>query len=290
MSANTTDTGNGWQDWAGVDGYSGFKVADPEGEGRVTMRQVLTSTFAVPTTFVFADRETIVTYRQRLEKMDRSAPEAEAMLNEACTHSAEQLYTDLASVPRFMLWFEPRYGRHTLAAILHDNLIRREPNDGPLKSDTLSDSFFRDMMGVAGMPLFKRWLMWAAVASRTRWAAGGLRRVSLLLWALTALIGLGATAIAIAGAFASLAGGLDHPGLALLVAVVLPFPSGLLWGRQYGASLVSAAAGLWLVPAAVFVLIGLGVYHLSEAAAHRISPRRPRPTDVLLPEAQPFSP
>lgn len=33
------------------------------------------------------------------------------MLDEARTHTAEQLYTDLASVPQFMLWFEPRYGR-----------------------------------------------------------------------------------------------------------------------------------------------------------------------------------
>lgn len=173
---------------------------------------------------MFADRETIESYRQRLGKAGRSPAEADAMLDEARTHTAEQLYTDLVSVPQFMLWFEPRYGRHTPAAILHDNLIRPKPNDGPLKSDTLSDSFFRDVMG-----------------------------------------------------------GLDHPGLALLVAAVLPFPSGLLWGRQYGASLVSAAAGLWLVPAAVFVLIGLGVYRLSEALADRISPRRSRPTEVLLP-------
>lgn len=283
MSALTTDSVDGWQDWAGVNGYSGFKVADSE--GRVTMRQVLESNFAVPTTFAFVDRETIESYRQRLEKAGHAADKARAMLDEARSHSADQLYTDLASVPQFMLWFEPRYGRHTLAAILHDNLIQREPNGGPLGSDTLSDSFFRDMMGVAGMPLFKRWLMWAAVASRSRWAAGGLRRASLLVWAVTALVGVAATFLAIAGAVASLGGGFDHPGLALLVAAVLPFPAGLLWGRQYGASLVSAAAGLWLVPAAVFVLIGLGVYRLSEAVADRIAPHRPHPADVLLPPA-----
>ncbi len=283
MSAMTTNSMDGWQDWAGVDGYSGFKVADPE--GRVTMRQVLASNFAVPTTFVFADRETIEVYRQRLEKAGHSTEEALAMLDQARTHTAAQLYTDLASVPQFMLWFEPRYGRHTLAAILHDDLIRPRPNDGPLRSDTLSDSFFRDMMGVAGTPLFKRWLMWAAVASRSRWAAGGLRRVSLLVWAVTAGAGLAATFLAIAGAFASLGGGLDRPVLAFVVAAVLPFPAGLLWGRQYGASLVSAAAGLWLVPAAVIVVIGLAVYRLSEAVANRIAPHRPHRAEVLLPSA-----
>lgn len=280
MTEIAADLPEGWNDWAGVDGYSGFTVLDPE--GRVTMRQVLASNFAVPTTFVFADRATIESYRQRLVKAGRSESEAQAMVDEARIHTEAQLYTDLASIPQFMLWFEPRYGRHTLAAILHDNLIRPKPNDGPLQSDTLSDSFFRDMMGVAGMPLFKRWLMWAAVASRSRWAAGGLRRLSLLAWALTALVGVAATLVAIAGAVTSL-GRLDHPALAILVAAVLPLPAGLLWGRQYGASLVSAAAGLWLVPAAVFVLIGLGVYRLSEAVANRIAPRRRAAAAVLLP-------
>lgn len=280
MTETVTDLPDGWNDWAGVNGYSGFKVLDPE--GRVTMRQVLASNFAVPTTFVFADRATIESYRQRLEKAGCSESEARTMVDEARTHTEAQLYTDLASIPQFMLWFEPRYGRHTLAAILHDNLIRPKPNEGPLQSDTLSDSFFRDMMGVAGMPLFKRWLMWAAVASRSRWAAGGLRRLSLLAWAVTALVGVAATLVAIAGAVAS-PGALDHPALAFLVAAVLPFPAGLLWGRQYGASLVSAAAGLWLVPAALFVLIGLGVYRLSEAVASRISSHDAAPADAVAP-------
>lgn len=280
MTETVTDLPDGWNDWAGVDGYSGFKVLDPE--GRVTMRQVLVSNFAVPTTFVFADRVTIESYRQRLEKGGHSESDARAMVDKARTHTEVDLYTDLASIPQFMLWFEPRYGRHTLAAILHDNLIRPKPNDGPLQSDTLSDSLFRDMMGVAGMPLFKRWLMWAAVASRSRWAAGGLRRLSLLVWAVTALVGVAATFVAIAGAVAS-PGGLDHPALAFLVAAILPFPAGLLWGRQYGASLVSAAAGLWLVPAAVFVLIGLGVYRLSEAVARRIAPHQVAPADAVAP-------
>ena len=36
----------------------------------------------------------------------------------------EGLETDFASVPRVFVWFLPRYGRYTKAAILHDYLWR----------------------------------------------------------------------------------------------------------------------------------------------------------------------
>jgi hypothetical protein len=36
--------------------------------------------------------------------------------------------TDLASIPSFLGWFARRHGRHTPAALLHDQLI---PNDDP---------------------------------------------------------------------------------------------------------------------------------------------------------------
>lgn len=180
--------------------------------------------------------------------------------------------TDLASVPRFLAWFEAPYGPHTLAAMLHDQLIVDEVNGGGLKSDTLADSFFRDMMGAAGVPLFKRWLMWTAVAARTRFAAGGWRRISLIVWGLSAIVGI---------AFAGSALGhwlfegprlLDLSPLVLLgIAVTLPFLAGLLWGRQYGASVVAAAAGAWLIPAAVIVLFALVVYHLLEKIATRFT-------------------
>jgi uncharacterized membrane protein YfcA len=46
--------------------------------------------------------------------------------------------------------------------------------------------------------------------------------------------------------------------------VVLPFAAGGLWGRQFGASVVTAAGGAWLLPAAVIVLLGLSCYVIFE--------------------------
>ena len=102
----------------------------------------------------------------------------------------EEPETDLASIPTFMRWFVNTYGLHTLAALLHDNLIVDTPNGGALESDTLSDRFFREMMRCCDVKFLKRWIMWAAVAMRTRWAAGGIRRVSVVVWGVLSAAGI----------------------------------------------------------------------------------------------------
>ena len=138
-----------------------------------------------------------------------------------------------------MRWFESSYGAHTLAAVLHDDLIVDEPNGGPLGSDTLSDTFFREMMKAAGVPWLKRWIMWAAVALRTRWAAGGIRRVSVFVWILLSSAGITAFFWAVGSTL------LDWNGpdvwLLLSIALPLPFVAAGLWGRQYGAGIIAAA-------------------------------------------------
>ena len=257
-------TSDGWTPWAAIDDYSGFEVRDPL--GRVAMAQTGIKNFAVTSIFRFDDSGTLDEYRRRLTKGGADTEDANRMLNDARTLSATELMTDLASVPRFMAWFEAPYGRHTLAAILHDKLIEDEPNTGALQSDTLADSFFRDMMGIAGVPLFKRWLMWAAVAARSRWVAKGLRRASLVLWGLLALAGQTIAVLAIVSIFGDL-GSWDRPGLLSIAAFGLPFIAALLWGRQYGAGVVAAAAGIWLIPSAVIVAVGLLVYGISERIA-----------------------
>jgi hypothetical protein len=40
--------------------------------------------------------------------------------------------TDFASVPRVFVWFLPRYGAYTLAAVLHDHLWRDLASNGKL--------------------------------------------------------------------------------------------------------------------------------------------------------------
>lgn len=68
--------------------------------------------------------------------------------------------TDLASVPWFLWWFVASYGRHTAAALAHDQLIetidRRK-----------ADWVFRCALEESGTSFARRWLMWAAVSLET---------------------------------------------------------------------------------------------------------------------------
>lgn len=74
--------------------------------------------------------------------------------------------TDFASVPRVFVWFLPRYGRYTLAAIVHDYLWRQLASNGAM-SYIDADGIFRRAMRELGVPFLRRWIMWAAV----RWGA-----------------------------------------------------------------------------------------------------------------------
>jgi hypothetical protein len=73
--------------------------------------------------------------------------------------------TDFASVPRVFVWFLPRYGRYTKAAIIHDHLWREEVPRTISRMD--ADGIFRQAMRQLEVPFLRRWIMWAAV----RWGA-----------------------------------------------------------------------------------------------------------------------
>jgi Protein of unknown function (DUF1353) len=87
-----------------------------------------------------------------------------------------QKRTDFASVPRPFVWFIPRYGRYTKAAILHDYLCSAEVPAGHIDRID-ADGIFRQAMRELGVPFLRRWIMWAAVrlgalttpAGRKRW-------------------------------------------------------------------------------------------------------------------------
>ncbi len=81
-------------------------------------------------------------------------------------HVAVGQETDFASVPRVFVWFLPRYGRYTKAAILHDHLWRDLAAEGKLDFID-ADGTFRRAMRELEVPFLKRWIMWAAV----RWGA-----------------------------------------------------------------------------------------------------------------------
>jgi len=78
----------------------------------------------------------------------------------------EGFTTDFASVPRFVVWLIPRYGRWTQAAILHDYLWHLARQKEFKKHE--ADGIFNRAMRELGVPYLRRWAMWAAV----RWGSG----------------------------------------------------------------------------------------------------------------------
>jgi len=74
--------------------------------------------------------------------------------------------TDFASVPRVAVWLFPRFGRYTLAAVLHDWLITVGLTTRVIDSRD-ADGVFRRVMAELHVPPVRRWLMWAGV----RWGA-----------------------------------------------------------------------------------------------------------------------
>ena len=77
--------------------------------------------------------------------------------------------TDFASVPRFFVWFIPRYGRYTRAAILHDSLWERARAGNMAWRD--ADGLFRRAMHELNVPFLRRWIMWAGVRWGSLWHA-----------------------------------------------------------------------------------------------------------------------
>lgn len=157
--------------------------------------------------------------------------------------------TDLTSVPQSLRWFVSQYGTHTPAALIHDRLIGVSPAI-PGLTDVYADRFFRVMLHDVGIRFIRRWLMWAAVALRTRSKAGGIKLLSVFVWVLASLAGMSVAMTAV----------LKRDWLLLLLTMLAPFVFALLWGRQYGAGLVAALAAPWILPPTVFGTIGFGIY------------------------------
>jgi hypothetical protein len=68
--------------------------------------------------------------------------------------------TDLASVPRIMWWYVASYGRHTRAALVHDELVDQiERHD--------ADWVFRCALRDSRVGVIRRWLVFTAVSFET---------------------------------------------------------------------------------------------------------------------------
>lgn len=180
--------------------------------------------------------------------------------------------SDLASVPAVLQWVVPRYGQHTLPALLHDQLVDNDLVDARERADRI----FRDAMGEQGVPIVRRWLMWAAVSIGTVVTEARWRLVPVALW----LLAWAALAFRLTPPFASwdvwVFNTLSRvPWWAAAVAAVAGPPVlGVLWARRYLAGVISAyGAFLFAVPL-VAIVLALGVYTTIEWVATTIDSRR----------------
>ena len=179
--------------------------------------------------------------------------------------------TDLASIPQVMAWFVSRHGRHTPAALVHDQLVshRRSPADR-----ARADRVFLAALVDLDVPPVRSRLMWAAVTAATRWETTPWGRVGIIAWGLTALAG---TALLVASVV------VGAPVLAL-VALVAPSLAALLWSRrEYAAGLIAGYA-LWVVVipgAASFA--GYAAYWLAEHVVRILRKTKPTNRGVELP-------
>jgi hypothetical protein len=162
--------------------------------------------------------------------------------------------TDLASVPDFLTWLVPRYGRHSLPALLHDDL--QHQFDGTDMTSRKADVIFRDAMGDTRVPFMRRWLMWSAVSARTRWNISWIWKALVLLWVV--IYGAG---FWIAGPFlvAYVLSG-AATGVTIAAVLISPFLLCWLWIWERRAAVIFAFGLLIATPAIVLVAITTGIY------------------------------
>lgn len=197
------------------------------------------------------------------------------------------LRSDLASIPGVFGWFARRHGRHTPAALVHDLLIvemapKVGTDDEPVADDRyppgfpdawkvppeVADLLFRRMLLDSGVPPVRAYLMWAAVALRTRTKSGSARLALMGLWILAALVGTVLLAWALAGG--------RWPWVA--VALAAPLGGAALWGRQYWAGVIAGYAVWWAIIGGAPAWLAYSLYQLVELVA-RIVPRADVPRE-----------
>lgn len=199
--------------------------------------------------------------------------------------------TDLASIPPFLTWLIPRYGRHTLAAIVHDHLqdciadrhgFRLNTAD-PEVTSAEADYILREAMRPSGVPFVQRWVMWAGVSARTL-AWNPVRNPWYLavttLWFVVYGLGAGILGVGYLLALPIVHASGGHGALhvpvtvfAILAVLLSPLPAAVLWGpnrRRYPAGLIAAYV-LMVVALPVLLVFGaLAVYALAEVIAKAV--------------------
>lgn len=187
--------------------------------------------------------------------------------------------TDLATVPFALRWFASGYGRHTLAALLHDYLLEFGPGLDPTVNRVEADLFFRQAMADLRVPLVRRWLMWAGVTLGTRIKATSLAsRIGVVLWILLATVGSVTFGVALATADVALGA----------LAAVGPILFAVLWGRQAFAAVVAGYGVLIVGIPTVAVLAGWSVYWVAEQLVNGLRKAKKANREVELPGPTPY--
>jgi hypothetical protein len=186
--------------------------------------------------------------------------------------------TDLASVPFFLQWFIRSYGKHTLAAVLHDYLWRKRPDVSFQDSNRL----FRVAMYELDVPFIRRWLMWAAVSLAGFAKAGITYRVRAGLWALCIV------ALDVLTVLAIVNGG--GTGLAIAAAVLIVASFALLWPLP-SVTAIGGPTLYLLAPSIIVILATLLLVFVVEAVVYWVARARralwPKGSDALPPVPNP---
>jgi hypothetical protein len=188
--------------------------------------------------------------------------------------------TDLASVPPFLDWIARPFGRHTAAALLHDQLITDTPErlPEPQRVDpAVADFVFRDAMIDCGARILQTWIMWSGVTLRTRVHRNAAVKIGVGLWFLAALAG---TALLVYGIVTTQV-------LPILVAVVAPVPFAFLWGRQWSAGLIAGYSFWIVVMGFVPSWVAYQLYRVAELVVQLVASRRPRAREIGVAPAPP---
>ncbi len=172
-------------------------------------------------------------------------------------------------MPTFLDWIARPFGRHTAAALLHDQLITDTPERLPEAQRVdpqVADFVFRDAMLDCGTRVLQTWIMWSGVTLRTRVHRNLAVKIGIALWFLAALAGT-----------ALLAYGLVTTQLLpIVVAVVAPVPFAFLWGRQWSAGLIAGYSFWIVVTGFVPSWVAYQVYRVAELLVQLVAHRRPR--------------
>lgn len=240
-----------------------------DGEG-VALRQVSANTFKLEEDFSFV-REGVDAVTVEIERSNLAS-------------------TDLASIPWMIRWFVARYGRHTLAALMHDQLVQPGvDNPAEIPDRRAADRLFFTSMTDLGVSVIRRQIMWAAVTARTRWGKGVLgrtdgygvmARLGLVAWLLLAVAGITSLWVWILGAsgVGSLFGWSSL--VYFIVAALLPLAAMLLWGDDRQQGLVATYAFLIVVVPSVVAALFYFIYWIAETTVSKLPSNKnkgPRP-------------